>query len=303
MDAILPPEVTGPVAIIIGLSLAGTAMSEAAQNWPIALITLGVTVAASIYLRGFAAQLPVLIGIGAGYAASLAAGIVDFSPVAKAAMVEAPHFTLPTVSWAAVAAIMPIAIATIPESTAHLYQIDLYVNKLSQKRGGKKYEIANKLGLNLIGDGLGDMVSALFGGPAGTNYGENISTMAITKVFSVPVLIATALLAIVVSFFGKFSAAVNTIPAAVVGGLSVYLFGVIAVQGVSLMAERKVDLFDNRKLAVIATILVIGIGGSFAFEGGMIPAFGAKIPAIATAAIWGILLNLLFRIGSKKRIS
>ena len=153
-------------------------------------------------------------------------------------MVEAPHFTLPTVSWAAVAAIMPIAIATIPESTAHLYQIDLYVNKLSQQRGGKKYEIANKLGLNLIGDGLGDMVSALFGGPAGTNYGENISTMAITKVFSVPVLIATALLAIVVSFFGKFSAAVNTIPAAVVGGLSVYLFGVIAVQGVSLMVAR-----------------------------------------------------------------
>jgi uracil permease len=301
MDAILPPEVTGPVAIIIGLSLAGTAMGEAAQNWPIALITLGVTVASSIFLRGFAAQLPVLIGIGAGYAASLAAGIVNFSPVANAAMVEAPHFTLPAISWAAVAAIMPIAIATIPESTAHLYQIDLYVNKLSQKRGGKKYEIASKLGLNLIGDGLGDMVSALFGGPAGTNYGENISTMAITKVFSVPVLIATALLAIVVSFFGKFSAAINTIPAAVVGGLSVYLFGVIAVQGVSLMAERKVDLFDNRKLAIIATILVIGIGGSFAFEGGMIPAFGAKIPAIATAAIWGILLNLILRIGSKKR--
>lgn len=302
MDAILPPEVTGPVAIIIGLSLAGSAMGEAAQNWPIALVTLGVTIAASIFLRGFAAQLPVLIGIGAGYLASLAAGIVDFSPVAQAAMVEAPHFTLPTVSWAAVAAIMPIAIATIPESTAHLYQIDLYVNKLSEKRGGKKYEISNKLGLNLIGDGLGDMVSALFGGPAGTNYGENISTMAITKVFSVPVLIATALLAIVVSFFGKFSAAVNTIPAAVVGGLSVYLFGVIAVQGVSLMAERKVDLFDNRKLAIIATILVIGIGGSFAFEGGMIPVFGAKIPAIATAAIWGILLNLLLRAGSRKSV-
>lgn len=301
MDAILPPEVTGPVAIVIGLSLAGTAMQEAAQSWGIALVTLAVTIAASIFLKGFAGQIPILIGIAAGYLASLFSGAIDFSPVAKAAFVEAPHFTLPTVSWAAVAAIMPIAIATIPESTAHLYQIDLYVNKLSEKRGDKRFAIADKLGLNLIGDGLGDMVSALFGGPAGTNYGENISTMAITRVFSVPVLIATALLAIVVSFFGKFSAAVNTIPASVVGGLSIYLFGVIAVQGVGIMVERKVDLFDNRSLALIATILVIGIGGSFAFEGGMIPVFGAKIPAIATAAIWGILFNLLLRIGSKKK--
>ncbi len=300
VEKVLPAEVTGPIAIVIGLSLAGTAMQGAAQNWGVALVTLVVTMAASVFLRGFLAQLPVLIGIAAGYLAALAAGLVDFGGVASAAAIQAPHFTLPVPSWAAVAAIMPIAIATIPESTAHLYQIDLYVNKLAAKRGERKYEISDKLGRNLIGDGVGDIVSSLFGGPAGTNYGENISTMAVTRVFSVPVLVATAVLAILVSFLGKFAAAVNTIPGAVIGGLSVYLFGVIAVQGVGIMVEKKVDLFDNRGLAVIATILVIGIGGSFAFPGGMIPVFGAKLPAIATAAIWGILLNLVLRVTRKK---
>ena len=300
VEKVLPAEVTGPIAIVIGLSLAGTAMQGAAQNWGVALVTLVVTMAASVFLRGFLAQLPVLIGIAAGYLAALAAGLVDFGGVASAAAIQAPHFTLPVPSWAAVAAIMPIAIATIPESTAHLYQIDLYVNKLAAKRGERKYEISDKLGRNLIGDGVGDIVSSLFGGPAGTNYGENISTMAVTRVFSVPVLVATAVLAILVSFLGKFAAAVNTIPGAVIGGLSVYLFGVIAVQGVGIMVEKKVDLFDNRGLAVIATILVIGLGGSFAFPGGMIPVFGAKLPAIATAAIWGILLNLVLRVTRKK---
>jgi len=300
MDRILPPEVTGSIAVVIGITLAGSAMGQAAGDWGIALATLVVTILASVFLKGFIGQLPVLIGIVAGYLFALALGKVDFGAVAAASVIQTPHFTIPAVSWGAVAAIMPIAIATIPESTAHLYQIDLYVNKLAAKRGEKRYEIEGKLGRNLIGDGIGDMVSALFGGPAGTNYGENISTMTVTRVFSVPVLIATALVAIVFSFLGKFSAAVNTIPGPVIGGLSIYLFGVIAVQGVGIMIEKKVDLFDNRSLAVIATILIIGIGGSFGFPNGMIPVFGAKLPAIATAAVWGIVLNLVLQATKKK---
>ncbi len=300
IETVLPAEVTGSVAIVIGISLAGTAMQGAAQNWSIALITILVTILAAVFLKGFLGQLPILFGIAAGYLASLATGGIDFTAVATASTLQIPHFTLPVLSWAAVGAIMPIAIATIPESTAHLFQIDLYVNKLAEKRKEKRYDIASKLGRNLIGDGVGDIVSSLFGGPAGTNYGENISTMAVTRVFSVPVIISTALLAILFSFLGKFSAAVSTIPGSVIGGLSVYLFGVIAVQGVGIMVEKKVDLFDNRTLAVIATILVIGIGGSFAFPGGMIPVFGAKLPAIASAAVWGIVLNLVLR-ATKKR--
>ncbi|MDP3177778.1 MAG: solute carrier family 23 protein, partial [Spirochaetaceae bacterium] len=167
------------------------------------------------------------------------------------------------------------------------------VNNLARSRKEKEYKIADKLGSNLIGDGVGDILASLFGGPAGTNYGENISTMAITRVFSVPVLIGAAVLAILFSFFGKFAAVVNTIPGPVIGGLSVYLFGVIAVQGVGIMVEKKIDLFDNKTLAIISTILIIGIGGSFAYPNG-IPFFGANLPAIATAAVWGILLNALF---------
>jgi len=310
INKILPATVTGSIAIVIGITLAGTAMGNAAgvgtplagtsTVWIISLSTLIATILFSVFLKGVLGQLPILFGVIVGYIVSLFLGVVDFSPLTSAAFIQAPHFTLPSVSWTAVLAIMPIAIATIPESTAHLFQIDIYVNNLAKKRGEKEYKIADRLGRNLIGDGLGDMISSLFGGPAGTNYGENISTMAITKVFSVPVLLCSAILAILFSFFGKFSGAINTIPGPVIGGLSVYLFGVIAVQGVGIMIEKKVDLFDNRSLAVISTILIIGIGGAFAFPNGMIPVFGTQLPAIATAAVWGILMNLVLVVFNKK---
>jgi uracil permease len=196
---------------------------------------------------------------------------------------------------------MPIAIATIPESTAHVYQLDIYVNDLAKKTGSKKkYNIADKLGLNLIGDGLGDIISGFIGGPAGTNYGENISTMALSKVFSIPVLILAAVITMVISCFIPLINVVYSIPTSVIGGLSVYLFGVIAAQGITIMLDRKVDMFSSKNLAVIATILIVGLGGSFGFEGGMIPAFGTKLPALATAAVVGIVLNLILSIGDKE---
>lgn len=300
INKVLPAPVTGSIAIVIGIALAGVALGGAAADWIIGLTTLVATIIFSVVLKGVLGQLPILFGVLVGYIVALVMGKVDFAPVAAASFIQAPHFTLPVVSWTAVAAIMPIAIATIPESTAHLFQIDIYVNNLAKKRGEKEYKIADKLGRNLIGDGVGDIVASVFGGPAGTNYGENISTMAITKVFSVPVLIGAAIIAIIFSFFGQFAAVINTIPGPVIGGLSVYLFGVIAVQGVGIMVEKKVDLFDNRTLAVISTILIIGIGGAFAFPNGMIPFFGLQLPAIATAAVWGIVLNAILMLTKKK---
>lgn len=302
MNVVLPAEVTGSVAMVIGISLMGVALTGMAGNWLVGLVTLLVTIVASVFLKGFLGQLPILFGMIAGYLVALLTGNVDFAKVTTAAIIQAPHFTLPVFSLAAVLAIMPIAIATIPESTTHLYQIDLYVNKLSKDKSGKEYGIKNLLGKNLIGDGFGDILSSLFGGPAGTNYGENISTMAITKVFSVPVLIATAVLAMAVSFLGQFSALVNTIPGAVIGGLSVYLFGIIVVQGLGLMIDKKVNIFDNKVVAIIATTLVIGAGGSFAFPFGMIPILGMKLPAIVTAAVWGIILNLALNFFDKKKV-
>lgn len=323
IDKVLPPTVTGSIAIIIGLSLSANAMgnasaipstvAEASKSfagslaWVIALITLISTILYSVYLKGKLSQLPILFGLLTGYVAALIIGastgiqFVNFNTITSAGILNLPIFTFPKPSLAAVIAIMPIAIATIPESTAHIYQLDIYVNDLARKKGStKKYDLENKLGLNLIGDGIGDIVSGLIGGPAGTNYGENISAMAISKNFSVPVLITAAILTMVISMFTPLINIVYSIPTAVIGGLSIYLFGVIAAQGITIMMDKKVDMFSSKNLAVIAVILIVGLGGSFNFEGGMIPMFGTQLPAIATAAIVGITLNLMLSIGDSK---
>lgn len=320
IDRVLPPTVTGSIAIIIGLSLAANAMTNAASYpkvadslnslagnmaWVIALITLFSTILYSVYLKGKLSQLPILFGLLTGYLAAVViqqiTGIqfIVLNTVTTAGIFHLPEFTFPKPSLAAVAAIMPIAIATIPESTAHIYQLDIYVNDLAKKKGAKKYNISDKLGLNLIGDGMGDIISGFIGGPAGTNYGENISAMALSKIFSVPVLIAAAIITMIISCFTPLINAVYSIPTCVIGGLSIYLFGVIAAQGIAIMMDRKVDLFKSKNLAVIAVILVIGIGGSFGFENSMIKMFGMEFPAIASAAVTGIALNLLLSIGEK----
>lgn len=323
IDKVLPPTVTGSIAIIIGLSLSANAMGNASAipaavvegskslatslAWVIALITLISTILYSVYLKGKLSQLPILFGLLTGYVCALVIGastgiqFVNFNTITSAGILNLPIFTFPKPSLAAVVAIMPIAIATIPESTAHIYQLDIYVNDLAKKKGSKKkYDLENKLGLNLIGDGIGDIVSGLIGGPAGTNYGENISAMAISKNFSVPVLIAAAIMTMVISMFTPLINMVYSIPTAVIGGLSIYLFGVIAAQGITIMMDKKVDMFSSKNLAVIAVILIVGLGGSFNFEGGMIPMFGTQLPAIATAAIVGITLNLMLSIGESK---
>lgn len=303
LDRVLPPVVTGSVAIVIGISLAGTALDMASADWLVAVVTLVATVVFSVYLRGrgFFSMVPVLLGALVGYALSVVLGIVQYAPVAEADWVRMPAFSLPVFRWAAILSIAPIAIATIPESTAHLYQIGLYIDRLAESMGRPPLRIQRLVGLNLILDGIGDAINGLLGGCAGTNYGENNSLMAITRNYSGPVLVAAGVIAILLSFVGKLGAAIQTLPAAVTGGMAVYLFGVIALQGVALIQSEKVDLFDPRQLAIGAVILIVGIGGSF-LPGGSIPiaipglsvAFPDGLPAIATAAILGILLNAIF---------
>ena len=310
VEKVLPPTITGSIALIIGVSLFGTAMQSAFLNngTPdnsyviVALVTVLSTVGFSVYLKkGVLSQIPILLGILVGYVVSIPFGLIDFGAIWSGTVVSAPHFTLPKPNLAAVFAIMPIALATIPESSAHLFQLDLYVNKLAEEKGKKgEYKISDKLGLNLIGDGIGDIASAMFGGPAGTNYGENLSTMAITKNFSVWVLGGAAVLSVLLSFITPLSNIVNSVPGPVINGACIFLFGVIGAQGIAIIVDKKVDLFDARNLAVIAVTLTVGIGGHFGFAGGMIPAFGLQMPAIATASIVGIALNLLLSIGKKK---
>lgn len=330
VEKILPASITGPIAMIIGLTLAGNALGDAtsavvnastgasAAGDPqlvsnmallVSLITLISTILFSVYMKGVLGQLPLLLGpiVGclAAFIISLTTDINLFkqvpADVANAGIFALPHITLPKPSWMALAAIMPVALATIPESTAHVYQLDIYVNDLAKKKGvEKRYDIESKLGLNLIGDGIGDMVAGAIGGPGGTNYGENISAMAITKVFSIPVLIAAAIIAMVISCFTPLVGAIYSIPTAVIGGLEIFLFGAIAAQGVAIMIDKKVDMFSSKNIAVIATIMIIGLGGQYAF-GGNIPFFGMEVPCVAGAAIFGILLNLLLSIGKKKK--
>ncbi len=326
LDKVLPPIVTGSVAIVIGIALAGSALNMAgglnpgvsSVHWIVAFITLVATVIFSVYLqnRGIWGMLPILFGAITGYIVAYFFGLVSFDPIAQALWLRVPPVTLPAFedprAWGAIVSISLIAIATIPESTAHLYQMSLYIDALGKELGRKPFEIKNLIGLNLVADGSNDVINGLLGGCAGTNYGENNSLMAITRNYSTIVLMVAGGLAILLSFVGKLAAVVNTIPVAVTGGLAIYLFGVIGMQGVALIQSEKVNLFEPRQLAIGSIILVLGIGGNLFMPSGLFPfqipgVFPDGVPAIVFSALVGILLNLLFvvvnpaRFGVKER--
>ncbi|MEA3396772.1 MAG: solute carrier family 23 protein [Chloroflexota bacterium] len=309
-DKILPPVLTGSVALVIGVTLGGAAMDMASANWAIAIVTLIATVAFSVYLqgKGFIGLLPILLGALVGYlfSALFYSGQMDYSGITSASFIRVPKFTLPAFgsprALESIAAIAIIAIATIPESTAHLYQISLYVDKLADDLGKPRYHLDKNIGKNLVLDGIGDFINGMFGGVAGTNYGENNSLMAITRNYSGPVLIAAGVIAILLGFIGTLAAVVSSVPLAVTGGLAIYLFGVIGMQGIALIQSEEVDLFDPRQLAIGAVVTVVAIGAQV-LGGGNVPlsetsaligVFPNGLPGIATGAVAGILLNLIF---------
>lgn len=316
LDKVLPPIVTGSMAMVIGIALANAALGNAgnwaapefaAATWTVAFITLIATILFSVYLqgKGLIGMLPILLGAIFGYLVAIPFGLVHFENVKNAALLELPKFTFPAFTnpeaWGMALSIALIFIATVPESTAHLYQMSLYIDELAAEMGRKPYNIKDLIGLNLVADGADDIVVGLLGGAAGTNYGENNSLMAITRNYSTAVLMTAGVMAIVFGFFGKLVALVNTMPAAVVGGLSIYLFGVIGMQGVALIQSEKVNLFDPKQLAVGAIILICGIGGNLALPNGVFPfnvpyLFPNGIPAIVFAAILGIFVNSIFLI-------
>lgn len=316
LDRVLPPIVTGSMAMVIGVALANAALGNAGNwaapevataTWTVAFITLIATILFSVYLqgKGLIGMLPILFGAIFGYLVAIPFGLVHFEGVASAAWVAMPKFTLPAFTnpeaWGMALSIALIFIATVPESTAHLYQMSLYIDELAVEMKRKPYNIKELIGLNLVADGADDVVVGLLGGCAGTNYGENNSLMAITRNYSTAVLMTAGAMAVVFGFFGKLVALINTMPAAVVGGLSIYLFGVIGMQGVALIQSEKVNLFDPKQLAVGAVILICGIGGNLALPNGVFPfqvpyLFPNGIPAIVFAAILGIFINSIFLI-------
>jgi uracil permease len=314
IDVVLPASITGPVACTIGVGLGAAALNNASGYlnepagigswWIVALITMLAAIFFSIYLqdKGFLGMLPILLGAIVGYIAAIPFGLVNIT--FGSAIVRIPQFTFPVfndpLTLTVIFGVGVMAIATIPESTAHLYQISLYVDHLAEQQGREKYGLSEYIGLNLMLDGLDDIINGIFGSTAGTNYGENNSLMVITRNYSGPVLLTAGVIAVLLGFFGPLADVVNSMPTAVAGGLSIYLFGVIGMQGIALMMSEKVNLYDPAQLAIGAVILIVGIGGNIGFPGGFLPTAGFMkglfpngLPAIATGAVLGILINLV----------
>ena len=293
---ILPPIVVGPVIMVIGLGLAGVAVSMA-MNVPgtsdydgtlftVALVTLGITVLASMFFKGFFGLIPILIGIVGGYTFAYIQGIIDMTPVRDAAWIQAPDFIVPFVtytpsfSWQIIAIMVPIAVVTIAEHIGDQMVLSKVVGKNFIKKPG--------LHRSLLGDGVATMIASVLGGPPNTTYGENIGVIALTRVYSVFVVGGAACLAVMFGFVGKISALISTIPTAVMGGVSILLFGIIASSGLRMLIDNKIDLGNKRNLIISSVILVIGIGGAFIQVSDTV-----QIAGMALATIIGIVLNLV----------
>lgn len=291
---LLPPIVVAPVIMVIGLGLAGTAVDMAMNvngeysflHFSAALVTLFSAIIFTVYFKNILSAMPILLGLIIGYVYSAIIGIVDFTQVTEAKMFAMPDFLFPGVDYdfnitsTILLAMVPVVLVTISEHIGHQLVLGKVVNRNYIKDPG--------LHRSLIGDGLGTFVSAFLGGPPKTTYGENIGVLAITRVYSVYVILGAAVIAIFFSFFGKAMALIQTIPTAVLGGISILLFGIIASSGLRMLVENNIDFGNNRNLVIASVVLVLGIGGaairvseSFSIEG------------MALAAIVGVILNLV----------
>lgn len=294
IEHIFPAEVVGPIIMVIGLSLAGSAASSATtmnghydiRVFTVALVTLLATIAFNMFLRGFLGLLPVLLGIIFGYIVALITGLVDLSPVASAHWFQLPNFETfigkdGFVFYpAAVLSMAPLALVTLSEHLGHLMV-------LSKITGTDFFENPG-LKRTLTGDGTASVVAGLIGGPAVTSYGENIGVMQLSRVYSVWVIGGAAFFAVVFSFVGKLSALISTIPGAVTGGVGFMLYGVIAAAGLQVIVDNKVDYSKKRNLMIAAPIMVVGIGNFHLQLSTQVDFSG-----VAIATTLGIVLNLV----------
>jgi len=309
LDKVLPPVVIGSVIVVIGLYLAPVAMNMASRTNPndpgtyslvylsIAIVTLGITIIANIFLKGFFSAIPVLIGLVCGYLFTLIMGfispayaIIDFSIVREAAWIGFPKFQVPSFSLVPILIFIIVSFATICEHLGDMVVTSKIVGQDFYKNPG--------LHRTLTGDGIASAWAALWGGPPNTTYSENVGVMAITRVYSVWVIGGAAVIAVFLSFFTKFGAIIQTIPTPVLGGVSILLFGIIASSGLRTIVESGVDYKDKRNLIITSVILVIGIGGGrLAFN--ITQDLQFELTGIALATLVGIILNLLIPVTKK----
>ena len=295
IDKILPPVVIGPMIMIIGLGLAPTAISQIGLSaevieWRgviVAIITFLVTAIVMVRGKGFIKIIPFLVGIVVGYVSAVLLGLVDFQPVLDAAFFSLPNFIIPSVNYipnfGAILTIAPIALVTMAEHIGDHTALSAITGKDLLKDPG--------LDKTLLGDGLATFVAGMLGGPANTTYGENTSVVGMTKIASVWVIGLAAIFAIILGFLGKFTALVSTIPACVLGGVSLLLYGFISVNGLKVLIQNQIDFGKTKNIVVASTMLVLGLGGAaISFSSGD---FSITISGMSLAAIIGILINLL----------
>ncbi|WP_247941907.1 uracil-xanthine permease family protein [Streptococcus mitis] len=297
IDKLLPPIIIGPMIIVIGLGLAGSAVTNAGLvadgNWKNALVAV-VTFLIAAFIntkgKGFLRIIPFLFAIIGGYLFALTLGLVDFTPVLKANWFEIPGFYLPFNTGGAfkeynlyfgpeTIAILPIAIVTISEHIGDHTVLGQICGRQFLKEPG--------LHRTLLGDGIATSVSAFLGGPANTTYGENTGVIGMTRIASVSVIRNAAFIAIALSFLGKFTALISTIPNAVLGGMSILLYGVIASNGLKVLIKERVDFAQMRNLIIASAMLVLGLGGAILKLGPV------TLSGTALSAMTGIILNLI----------
>ena len=291
----LPPVVTGPIIICIGLSLAPSAIKNASSNWILAIVALSVVIIFNIWGKGMWKIIPILLGVVISYIVAVimnacglknvdGSAIINFAPIAKASWVGLPPFLIAKFDLTSILVMAPIAIASVMEHVGDISAISATTNKNFIEEPG--------LHRTLLGDGLATAVAGLFGGPANTTYGENTGVLELSKVYDPKVVRIAAVYAVVLSFIPKTADVIGTMPTAIIGGISFILYGMISAIGVRNVVENKVDLTKSRNLIIAAVILVsgLGFGDGLTFKIGSTP---ITLTSLAIAAILGILLNAI----------
>ena len=279
IEKIFPAVVVGPVIMIIGLSLATVGVDMAKSNWPIALAVLATAIIIVSFTKGLIKLIPIFIGIIVGYIISIIAGLVDFTSVNEAAWFALPKFTTPEFNWGAILYMIPVAIAPIIEHIGDMYAISGVAEKKFVKDPG--------LHRTILGDGVATAFAGFFGGPPNTTYSEVTGAVALTKITDPRVLRIAAVTAIIFSLVGKISAILKTIPPAVLGGIMLLLFGMIASIGIKTLIDNKTDFSITRNQVIVSVILTIGIGGAQLGYGNF------SLAGIGLASVVGVLLNLV----------
>ena len=273
-----PPIVTGPMIIMIGLNLSGSAINNASTCWWLALVAMAIIVVANIWGKSMVKIIPILLGVVGSYIVAVIAGQVDFSGVSEASFLGFQQFVIAKFDVSAILVMAPIAIAAMMEHIGDISAIS--------STTGKNFIEDPGLHRTLVGDGLATAFAGFFGGPANTTYGENTGVLALSKVYDPRVVRLAAIYAIILSFSPKFDALVNSIPAAIVGGVSFILYGMISAVGVRNIVENQVDLTKSRNLIIAAVMFVSGLG--FTVGGAAVTLSG-----LAIAALCGVILNAI----------